>query len=355
MEMRIFHVLNHCNHGHGNAHVAVDLACAQADAGHDVFYLSAGGDYQALLTSKGVQHICLRQSLRAPMLAVKSLRKLVAFCQRIKPDIMHAHMMSGAVLGYIATRLAPTRLVTTVHNSFDRHSFLMRLGDRVVAVSEAERRLLVDRGFAPDRIDVVLNGPNLSPRESLGEGSVSLRRPCITTVCGIHRRKGVSDLLQAFHHVREKSPDWSLNIIGDGPDRSLMESLADTLGLRSSVHFLGYLPSAREALLQTDIFVLASYADPCSLALAEARYAGCALVATRVGGTPELLGFGQHGALVPPGDINALADALIELTTNSIMLAERRRAACVGAGHLTNDRLYLDYLKVYERACAQSR
>jgi glycosyltransferase involved in cell wall biosynthesis len=245
--------------------------------------------------------------------------------------------------------------VTTVHNSFDRHSFLMRLGDRVVAVSEAERRLLVDRGFAPDRIDVVLNGPNLSPRESFGEGSVSLRRPCITTVCGIHRRKGVSDLLQAFQHVREKSPDWSLNIIGDGPDRSQMESLAETLGLRSSVHFLGYLPSAREALLQTDIFVLASYADPCSLALAEARYAGCALVATSVGGTPELLGFGEHGALFPPGDISALAAALIELTTNSIKLAERRRDAHVGAGHLTNDRLYLDYMQDYERACAYSR
>lgn len=350
--MRIVHVLNHCNHGHGNAHVAIDLACAQARAGHEVFYVSEGGDYANLLAAEGVQLVDLRQNLRAPGVAFTAFSKLAAFCKRTNPHIVHAHMMSGAVLGYLATRFTQTRLITTVHNSFDRHSVLMRLGDRIVAVSNAEKKLLESRDFNPARVDVVLNGPNQSPREMAAAISqnLTLARPCITTVCGIHRRKGVADLLHAFRRVTEVTPEWFLNVIGDGPDRAEMEELARSLHLEEKVSFLGNVPHVRPALEQSEIFVLASYADPCSLALAEARYAGCALVATEVGGTPELLGFGCHGALVPPGNHVALAAALLELTGDAEKLAFRRGAAKEGSEYLTNSRLYHDYQQVYESA-----
>ncbi|MFA5898194.1 MAG: glycosyltransferase, partial [Hyphomicrobium sp.] len=142
--MRIVHLVNHCVHG-GNVMVPVDLACIQAAAGHSVIYASAGGRYQPLLESSGVRHVTLEQSLRNPLTAASSFKTLFNLCREFKPSVLHAHMMSGAVIGYGVSRLLHIPLVTTVHNSFDRHSRLMRLGDQVAAVSDVEARLLLDR------------------------------------------------------------------------------------------------------------------------------------------------------------------------------------------------------------------
>ncbi len=144
--MRIVHLINHCGRG-GNVMVPVDLACEQAANGHSVVYASGGGHYEMLLASCGVRHLRLPQTLRNPLVAARGLRQLVEFCRAFKPDVLHAHMMSGAVLGYVASRILGIPLVTTVHNSFHKHSQLMRLGDRVVAVSYAERELLLSQGY----------------------------------------------------------------------------------------------------------------------------------------------------------------------------------------------------------------
>lgn len=355
--MRIVHLLNHCKHGHGNAHVAIDLACRQADLGHDVTYASGGGEYEGLLSAHGVKLAMIEQSLRRPARAFSAFASILRLLHATKPDVVHAHMMSGTVLAFLATRLGKTALVTTVHNSFDKHSVLMRLGDIVVAVSQAERDALVARGFDPSRIRVVINGPNGAPRESWlpQKASFTLARPNITTVCGIHQRKGVGDLLMAFAKILPGSPEWTLNIVGDGPDREKMMQLAAQLGVHERVKFLGSAPSAAPILQQTDIFVLASYADPCSLAVAEAVYAKLPVVATAVGGTPELLKNGEAGLLVPPGDPDRLAAALARLTTSS----EERRIwsarAEAGSRDLVIERVADEYLDVYRSAIASKR
>jgi glycosyltransferase involved in cell wall biosynthesis len=264
-------------------------------------------------------------------------------------------MMSGTVLAYLITRFSKIALVTTVHNSFDKHSLLMRLGDRVVAVSQAEKDALVVRGFDPAHTDVVINGPNGAPRENWlpQPESFTLERPNITTVCGIHRRKGVGDLLTAFAKVLSHSPKWTLNIMGDGPDRQKMVQLAQELGVSDRVRFLGSLPSAVPILKQTDIFVLASYADPCSLAVAEGLYAGCAVVATAVGGTPELLQFGKVGILVSPGNPEELAEALGRLTASDDERRQWAERAFAGSRGLVVERVADDYLEVYAAAASE--
>jgi len=353
--LRIVHVLNHCKHGHGNAHVAIDLACRQADLGHEVVYASAGGEYEGLLLAHGVRLANFEQSLRHPFQAVKALITLNKLLRRVKPDVVHAHMMSGTVLAYPITRLNGIALVTTVHNSFDKHSLLMRLGDRVVAVSQAEKDALVARGFNALKTDVVINGPNGAPRENWlpQPESFTLDRPNITTVCGIHRRKGVGDLLAAFAKVLRHSPEWMLNIVGDGPDRQKMIHLAQELGVSDRVRFLGSFPSAVPILKQTDIFVLASYADPCSLAVAEGLYAGCPVVATAVGGTPELLQFGKAGILVPPGNPDELAAALACLTTSDDERRNWAERAYAGSRGLVIERVADEYLNVYAAAVSE--
>lgn len=353
--MRIVHLANHSNHGHGNVHVGVDLACAQASRGHHVVFASKGGDYDGLLQRHGVVGEMLEQDQRRPIPAALAALRLVGIVRRHRIDIVHAHMMSGALLGFVAARLTGRPLVTSVHNSFDRHSRLMRLGTRVAAVSSAERDLLISKGYRPERVEVVLNGPLDSARELtfLDDAPPPVDRPCVTTVCGLHGRKGVDILIRAFAEASRDRPDWHLTIVGEGPDRAMLEELARSVGLGARARFLGSIKSPKSVLERSEIFAMASFQEPFGLALAEARAAGCAIVATAVGGMPEVLDGGEAGLLVPAGDQAALTDRLRLLMTDDRLRAEWRAKARSGAERFRAERMADDYDRLYARVLPQ--
>lgn len=341
------HVLKHSVRGAGNVHVAVDLACRQADIGHEVTFVSARGSYDDLLTGHRVEAIEIPESGGARGTA-RSAAALLAIARRVRPDVIHAHMMSSAVLGFGVSKVVRAPLVTTVHNSFDGHSRIMRLGKVVVAVSEAERRLLISRGFRPWRVRTVLNGPDGSAREALdGEDLGPLKRPSVTVLSGLHPRKAVSDVISAFAAVAPEHPEWHLNIVGWGADRERLEGMVVERGLEDSVHFLGSTLTPRPLLDQSDVFATATLADPCPLTVGEARAAGCAIAATAVGGIPELLDHGTAGLLSPPGDPAALAASFRTLMSDPVALARWQARAKRGAEYLTVRRMTEDYLDVY--------
>jgi glycosyltransferase involved in cell wall biosynthesis len=268
-------------------------------------------------------------------------------------------MMAGAVFGYFTSLISRASLVTTVHNSFDKHSILMRLGDQVVAVSEAERQSLLKSGYEAARLSVVINGPNHSPRDNFfangAPEAIEIKQPCVVTVCGLHRRKGVNDLIRGFSEAAGQLPDWRLYIVGQGPDRQLLVDLVDELGVANKVSFLGSVRNPAGILLQSDIFVLASYADPCSLAIGEAREAGCAIVATAVGGTPELLEFGEAGRLVEPGSPKQIAGELRQLMTDQTTLRDWRARSFRGSEYFRVSRVAKDYEQVYGSVISKRR
>jgi glycosyltransferase involved in cell wall biosynthesis len=357
--VRIIHLVNHCDHGHGNAHVAIDLACMQAQHGHDVIYASGGGDYLNLFAKYGVRHEVIVQNSRDPLQLAGSLLRLRRLCRSFRPDVLHGHMMAGAVFGYLSSRFSRTPLVTTVHNSFDKHSILMRLGDHVVAVSEAERKSLLNAGYKAARLSVVINGPNHSPRDNFfaadDSDKMEIKRPCVVTVCGLHKRKGVNDLIRGFNEAAAELPDWRLVIVGQGPDRQILVDLAVELGVQDKVFFLGSVGNPAKILRQSDIFVLASYADPCSLAVGEAREAGCAIVATAVGGTPELLEFGNAGRLVEPGSPKQIAIELRRLMMDNAFLLDWRTRSLRGSEYFRVTRVAKDYEQVYAALTSRRR
>ena len=346
---RIVHLAKHCRHGNGNVHVAVDLACVQALAGRRVTFASGGGTFVDMLERHGVHHLTLVQDQRRPFTLVRSLIGLVRLCRKERPDVIHAHMMLGAVLGWVAAKASGARLVTTVHNSFERHSVLMRLGDSVVAVSEAEREHLIKRRFDKRRLVAIWNAPGRSPRERFmrNERAVGLVKPCVVSVCGLHRRKGVFDLIDAFAAVAAEFPDWRLYIAGDGPDRPALEQQVRRLAAADRITFLGFVPAPKPLLEGADIFVLPSYADPGSLSIGEARTAGCAIIATAVGGTPEMLGFGKAGRLVPPGSPKQLAAELRRLMASPQDREALHDAAAAGSEIFDVHRLVPDYDRAY--------
>lgn len=349
---RVIHVIKHCGYANGNVHVAVDLACIQADAGCQVKFVSAGGTFVPLLEEHGVIHITAPHEQSKPFDILSCARAVAKLARREGADVIHAHMMSSAVVGYLASRATGVPLVTTVHNSFDRHSILMQLGDKVVAVSDAERASLLSKGYRADKVTTVLNAPNKSPRSAYMKNKVDpiLEHPCIVTANALHRRKGMFDLLEACKTLFADYPEWKLYVAGEGPDREKLETEVARAGLQDRITFLGFLPDPRSLLLQADIFVLASYADPCSLAVGEARSAGCAIVATHVGGTPEMLDYGRSGLLVAPQRPDQLANALRGLMQDAHVRQQLAYAAFQGSERFDVNRLLHDYDTVYQQA-----
>ena len=347
--LRIVHLIKHCGYGNGNVHVAVDLACVQAKAGHDVTFVSAGGTFEPLLEEYKVRHIKVDHDQRRPLAVLRAMWTVTRLVRRTKPHVINAHMMSSALVGWVASVLGRVPLVTTVHNSFDKHSVIMKLGRRIIAVSQAERDSLLKKGYKSDRLVAIMNAPANSPREAFMDDGrdIELRSPAIVAVNALHRRKGVFDLIEACKLLLPQLPEWTLYIAGEGPDRELLEQQAREAGLGDRIVFLGFVPAPARLLKQADIMVLASYADPCSLVIGEARAAGCAIVATDVGGNKEMLEFGRAGRLVPPGHPETLATVLKPLMMDQYERISLRRAALRGSQIFNVDRLADDYLKVY--------
>jgi glycosyltransferase involved in cell wall biosynthesis len=352
--MKIIHLANHVLEiGNGIVNVMVDLACGQADAGHEVVVASSGGEYEALLAEHGVRHIVLVQEPRPA--------KLLPMCWRFsrivraeRPDIVHAHMMTGVLIARVVRALAlgrRYRLVSTVHNEFQRSATVMGIADRVVAVSAAVAASMKRRGVSRSRLRTIANGSIDSPRTAASKASAltpALERPNVMTVAGMYRRKGIDVLLRAFATVTSRVPRAHLYIVGEGPDRAEFEGLARELGLAERAHFLGFRSDVPALLRAADIFVLPSLQEPFGLVISEAREAGCAVVASDVDGIPEATSFGRAGVLVPPGDPHALGRALHDLLADETLRNTWRERAQSDLEWLKVGRVNADYLALYE-------
>jgi glycosyltransferase involved in cell wall biosynthesis len=331
--MRILHLANHVdNVGNGIVNIAVDLAWYQAERGHDVAFASAGGAFVELLARGGVRHFELsggegsqdRPLRRKEPLSVLreawSLRRVLA---DFNPDAVHAHMVTGALLARAVKARFAFTLVCSVQNEWQRHATLMRVGDAVVAVSDANRRSLEARGIPRSKLHLVRNGTLGSPRLGDSDGAVDLRHPAITCVAGLFERKGIPELVTAFERLPE-SLGAHLYLVGEGWYRDELEARVQESPAGDRVHIEGFRPDPVPYLRATDLFVLASRKDPFPVVLSEARAAGCAIIGTDVDGIPEALEGGRAGALVPVGDTTALSDRMRELLEDE---GERRRLA----------------------------
>lgn len=354
--MRVLHVSNHVIFANGNVHAAVDLACAQSAQGYEVHYASQGGDYETLLADNGVTHHRVRQSVKSPLNLARSTLDLVRLTRKLKPDILHAHMMTGALTGKAASIASGVPLVTTVHNAFDGHAILMGFGDRVIGVSKAVAQNMISRGVDAKKVVSVLNGTrNVARRKDEPVEGVTLNHPAIMTICGLHDRKGIRYLLKAFDAVSKTHPDAHLYILGDGPHADQYKAIAAGFEHASRIHFLGMIRKTRPYLAAADIFVLTSLQDPCPLVIPEAREQGCAIVASDVDGIPEMLSVGNAGHLVPPADPDALATALMALLSDPNLLAAQREASLKGIEYFDIERVTLQTGKIYKDLTASKR
>ncbi|MDA8434015.1 MAG: glycosyltransferase family 4 protein [Nitrospiraceae bacterium] len=197
--------------------------------------------------------------------------------------------------------------------------------DRVVAVSGAVRKALLGSGIDEEKITVIHNGVSLdrfdpsridraAVRRELGIGADDI---VIGTVGKLHEGKGVYELLRAGAGIAEGTP-LTLLFVGDGPEKEGIRREADRLGLAERVVITGIRRDVERMYAAMDVFVLASTCDEAfGMVIIEAMAMAKPVVATLVGGIPELICPGENGLLVPPADAAALRSALVSLLGNA--------------------------------------
>jgi L-malate glycosyltransferase len=284
--------------------------------------------------------------------------------------VIHAHHYSPFVYSALA-RLAPPspRVIFTEHGRLSdvgpsprrrrANQVLRHLATGVFAVSENVKRHLVDEGFRADRVGVIYNGIDIGPlpdaaarvgvRRELGVSDETL---AVGTIARLDPVKDLGTLIAATARLSASGRPALLAIVGDGDERQNLEAQASALGIIDRVRFLGHRDDARRWLAGLDVYVNASISEGVSLTILEAMAAGLPVVATRVGGTPEVV-TEECGLLVPSRNAEALADAIHQLGERADRRRHRGAAGRARAeAHFMLDRMVASYRRVYEEARA---
>ena len=258
-----------------------------------------------------------------------AVRSLVRLIEASGYDVVHSHGLRAGIDAGSAGRKASVATVASVHNILlpeisgriralalkPTEGLVVRLNRRVLAPSEDIARRLQQRAQSvAGRIEVLHLGVGDPPaeirdradvRRELGvEGSTRL----IATVARLAPQKALHVLIEALASL----PDTVAVVVGDGPLERRLRDQADAVGVGDRMRWLGALPAPWDIVRAADVFVLSSHWEACSLAAQEAMAVGVPVVATAVGGMPELITDGVSGRLVSPSDPSALARGLKE-------------------------------------------
>ena len=354
----------------------LELGRALLERGDRYRLVTGGGTRLEDLRTVGIAHRLVRKTagtVPVPMelmaYAAAILRELLAEPADViqSTSIRTSYAAALAIAGQALCR--PTRpepaVVTTLHGGKQTDLYgraarhLRRLSDAVVVVSRAGRDALITHGYPPDRVSVVPPGRDLEPfirvrADQAAPAEIEGVPPAAHVVLTVGRLaplKGLRYLLDAWSRV-SSIPDVYLVIVGNGEMEAELKAYASTLGLDGRVVFAGFRSDVPSLLARADVFVLSSLWEGLPMAAVEAMAAGCPVVATAVGGTPEVVEDGVTGLLVPPEDAPALAEALIRLlTAPELSNALAETAADRVQASYTRDALLAATRAVYLQAC----
>lgn len=286
-----------------------------------------------------------------------ALAKLTALTRRLRPHVVHTHTAKAGFLGRLAARAAGVPVILHTYHGHVLSGYysqaktralqlmergLARLSDQLIAVSDRVRDDLVQFGVAPaERFCVVPLGLDLAPlfdvsaqrgvlRRELG---VALDAPLVGIVGRLFPIKNHALFLDAAARLLAEQPDARFVIVGDGALRGELEARAEQPDLAGRVYFTGWRHDLATVYADLDVLAVSSRNEGTPVSAIEAMAAGCAVVATRVGGLPDLIADGRTGTLVPADDPTALSAAIGQTLTDPVGSRAIRAAARADVEH----------------------
>jgi glycosyltransferase involved in cell wall biosynthesis len=343
-----------------------------AARGHDVLLAAApGGALLARARAAGVATRGVRVRGDGDLLGIAALARIAA---SFRPDLAHLHTSRAHAAGWAVSLVAP-RLPVVVSRRVDfapdgnpltRLKYTSRI-DCFIAVSRRVAEVLEASGVPRERVRTVYSGvpararPDPARRATLRkELGLPDGAPVVGSVGALAAHKDPVTLVRGAAVVLRERPAARLLLVGDGPLRGEIEREARALGVADRVVLAGFRDDAIDCLSLLDVFAVTSRLEGLNTTVLDAMALGLPIVATRAGGIPEIVADNECGVLVPPGDPEALARALV------LLLEDRQRAERFGAAarersrSFTEERMVSETERVYRdvlaaRAAASGR
>jgi glycosyltransferase involved in cell wall biosynthesis len=371
---KIIHIITRMDMG-GSAQNTL-LTALHHDSKHYNVWLIKGSTLESAMTKaetelvedqletakkQGIEIIDIPSLVRriSPINDVRGLVALFRHIRKIEPHIVHTHTSKAGLLGRLAAWLARVpRIIHTPHGhvfyghfgrSLSRiflqmEKLLGRITHHHIALTPEEGKDYLNLGVAKsNNLSVIHSGVDLNCfRQSATESNTKreeLAIPSDSLVVGyvgwLIPIKGVTYLVKAMAEVVQRHPNSLLLMAGKGDEKGVdeikLKEQVENLGLADNVRFLGWRPDVDKIMGCIDIFVLPSLNEGMGRVLVEAMSAGLPIVASRVGGIPDLIKDGQNGLLVPPADASALAKAISDLLADQeerIRMGEAGKEMC---------------------------
>jgi len=310
-----------------------------------------------------------------------AILRLAWAMKRKKCLLVHFHDAHSAAVGSVAASLAkvPFRIITRrvdfplKKNYFSRRKYMKNV-DAIIAISEGVKKVLVEGGVDPENVEVISSGIDFS---SFEEDSVALTSKdylhrefslavddyLVGIVAHLADHKGHQYLIQATKILKQQAPKIKTIIVGEGPLSMELDRQAKELDVEDIIFFLGFRKDIPKILSSLDLFVLSSHLEGMGSSILDAMASRLPVVATKVGGIPEVVIHGETGLLVPPRNPSALARAILMLYSNKTLasrlgqkgyeLVHRKFSAEAMADKVV--RLYekiglRKWIKIYEKA-----
>lgn len=311
---------------------------------------------------------------------VTALPRLYRYLKNVRADLVHTQLEFADSLGNIAAKLLHLPSVSTIHTMPSQEMkikskihqeleffSLRNFCDVVISVSDEARTFHLQVSKAvPDSVRTIYNGIDLKNFVNLDnqqeraalrkELGISPDAKLLITVAVLRELKGIQFMIRALPAILSSSPEVYYLVVGSGSYQDALEREVDQVGVKDRVIFAGQRGNIPQLLAASDLFILPTLTDALPTVLAEAMAARLPIVASSVGGVPEMVIDGQNGILVNPSDPQALSGACVSLLSNS----EKRNMFGASGWQIVNNKfnsegqveqlkaLYLDLIKAYE-------
>lgn len=338
------------------------LSTGMKRLGHKVTVISNGGPLVPRLEAQDVEHITLPIHRKSAVTINEMAGRVSRLVRGKNIHVVHAHSRVPAWIAYFALRGSKVAFITSAHGQYASHigSKVMTLGDRIICVSRGimehmETRLRAD----PSKMIVIYNGINMTevdhalsrarPRAEIRD---ELRIPRDAVVAGSIGRftttKGLQYFIDAFHKLKDRRPDAKALLVGDGPIRKELEDRVAELGLDDEMIFTGVRTDVFDILRALDIYVVSSIYEGFPMGCLEAMAGRVPIVATRVGGIPEMIEHGRTALLVDPKDAGAMAAQMEKLAASDSMRKRLTDEGFEDVSHkFSEEKMIHDVLRVY--------
>lgn len=358
----------------GSGAVATELGLELARRGHQIHVISYASPFRLPHFAENVYFHNVDMSGTYPLLeyfpyslALAVKQHEVALRERL--DVLHVHYaVPHATAAFLAREMTrsdhPLKVVTTLHGTditlvgqeqsfFSVTKFSIERSDAVTAVSEYLREETY-RAFGCDRCGIRVIPNFVRTSEYFATDNCESRRALapddsriIVHISNFRKLKRVPEVVRIFHRIRERVPA-TLVLVGDGPDRAEAEQEVERLDLQGQVRFLGELNAVTDVLQAADLFLLPSTSESFGLGALEAMACGVPVIASRVGGLPEVVADGECGYLVDVDDVEGMAERAVELLRDREQWGKFRTAALERVQLFTANRIVPKYEELYE-------